>query len=172
MKTSDKIKLHPGEKLIHSASIHWSKYLFPVFALFAITMAVIDIAIMADFSRTADVTVFGALVFIDLAAVSRLVQICTTRYAVTNRRVIRITGGFSPKTDEISIRQCNGAIITQTRRQKLLAYGDIEIKADGHEGMTLRNVQNPIRFRLRLMEQMSAGLFDADTYHDHLMSAK
>lgn len=172
MKASDKIRLNPGEKLIHSASIHWSKYLFPVFALFVITMAIIEIAIMADFSRTADVTVFGALVFMDLAAVSKLVQLCSTRYVVTSRRVIRTTGAFSPKTDEISIPLCNGISITQTGRQKLLAYGDIEIKADGQPGMTLKNVQNPLRFRLRVIEQMSADLLDADTYHDHLISAK
>lgn len=168
MKTITRTELMPGEEVIHSAPMHWKTYILPsvVIMLAAIILLLVTQAATSMAAKAAACTVIAMLA---AAAVTRLLHVRSVQYLVTNRRVIRISGAFRKKVSNVNISDSLQVIMSQTPEQYAFATATLHIQA-ADAVLVLGNVQNPIRFRLKVMEQTTGGLFNADSYTDHLKS--
>lgn len=162
-----KLELLPGECIIHSTPIYWKKSIFPVFMALVMAMVIIDIIALADFSNITDVIVLTAISFLEIQLIFWICEIFCTRYIVTNRNIHKISGIFKKIIITIPISSCQNVIIQMNFRQRIFGGGNIHLQT-GEKDVVLKNVQNPIRFRLKVMEQMTNELFNADSYTDHL----
>lgn len=162
-----KLKLLPGESIIHSTPMIWRKYIFPVFMALVMAIVIIDIIALADFSNIADIIALAANLLIELLFLFWISRIFCTRYIVTNRNIHKISGIFKKEIITIPINHCQNVIIEMNVRQKIFGGGNVHLQTEKKD-IVLKNVQNPIRFRLRVMEQMTNELFNADSYTDHL----
>lgn len=163
------LKLQPGESIIHSTPMIWRKYIFPVFMALVMAMVIIDIIALADFSNIPDVIALAANLLIELLFLFWISRIFCTRYIVTNRNVHKVTGIFKKDITTVPISSCLNVMIQMNFRQRIFGGGNIHLQT-GEKDVVLKNVQNPIRFRLKVMEQMTKELFNADTYAEHLKS--
>lgn len=168
MKTITRTELMPGEQVIHSAPMHWKTYILPsvVIMLAAIILLLVTQTAMSMVAKASACTV---IVMLAAAAVSRLLHIRSVQYLVTNRRVIKISGAFRKKVSEVNISDSLQVTMSQTPEQYAFATGNIHLQTNGSE-LELSSVLYPIRFRLKVMEQTTNKLFNADSYTDHLKS--
>lgn len=164
-----KLVLQPGETIVHSAPVFWKKYIFPTLMLFALTLASIEVVSMADFTDPRDITGFAIIIFFEVIVILGIVNLYAKRFIVTNRNIIKISGVFKKKTVTIPLSSCRNIMIQMNFKQRIFGGGNIHLQT-GEKDIVLKNVQNPIRFRLKVMEQMTKELFNADTYAEHLKS--
>ena len=162
-----RIKLQPGETIVHSTPVFWKKYIFPALMFFALTIASIEVISMADFTDPRDITGFAIIIFFEVIIILGIINLYAKRFVVTNRNIIKISGVFKKKTVTIPLSSCRNIMIKINYRQRVLGGGDICVQTESSESV-FKNVQNPIRFRLRAMEQMTNSLFSADSFSEHL----
>jgi len=75
-------------------------------------------------------------------------------YAVTNRRIIQISGIINKHTIDSSLEKINDLVLTQSFMGRMLGYGDLEILTGSEIGVNvLRRIADPVRFKTEMLNQ-------------------
>jgi len=85
--------------------------------------------------------VFGLLV------IKKMIEHATTKFIVTNKRIIFKQGWITSKTTEININQIESARIEQNIYQKMFDYGNLIIGGTGATLLKISNINNPKELR-------------------------
>jgi hypothetical protein len=71
----------------------------------------------------------------------------TTRWAVTNRRVIMKRGFFNAQVDELTLGSIEGAHVDQSIFGRILGYGKLRLSGRGETELQFPTMAHPNRFR-------------------------
>jgi uncharacterized membrane protein YdbT with pleckstrin-like domain len=87
-------------------------------------------------------------------------------YAVTNRRIIQISGIINKHSIDSSLEKINDLVLTQSMLGRMLGYGDLEILTGSEIGANLlRRIADPVHFKTEMLNQKEAmnamGAFDS-----------
>jgi uncharacterized membrane protein YdbT with pleckstrin-like domain len=84
-------------------------------------------------------------------------------YAVTNRRIIQISGIINKHSIDSSLEKINDLVLNQSMLGRMLGYGDLEILTGSEIGVNLlRRIAAPVRFKTEMLNQKeSMGEMDA-----------
>jgi uncharacterized membrane protein YdbT with pleckstrin-like domain len=78
-------------------------------------------------------------------------------YAVTNRRIIQISGIINKHSIDSSLEKINDLVLNQSMMGRLLGYGDLEILTGSEIGVNLlRRIADPVRFKTEMLNQKEA----------------
>lgn len=141
--------LQPGEKLIHSATVHWIVYL-PAILLAVLALAAwLAIPAYAPQSVSLAGPILGAL-FGALALLFWLrgfFKRLSTELAVTDRRVIYKCGIVSRRTMEMNRSKVESVTVDQSIWGRLFDYGTVIVKGTGGGLEPLAGIDRPLAFR-------------------------
>ena len=85
-------------------------------------------------------------------------------YAVTNRRIIQISGIINKHTIDSSLEKINDLVLTQSFMGRMLGYGDLEILTGSEIGVNvLRRIADPVRFKTEMLNQKE-GMNEMDVF--------
>jgi len=85
-------------------------------------------------------------------------------YAVTNRRIIQISGVINKHTIDSSLEKINDLVLTQSFMGRMLDYGDLEILTGSEIGVNvLRRIADPVRFKTEMLNQKE-GMNEMDAF--------
>ena len=78
-------------------------------------------------------------------------------YAVTNRRIIQISGTINKHSIDSSLEKINDLVLNQSMLGRMLGYGDLEILTGSEIGVNLlRRIAEPVRFKTEMLNQKEA----------------
>ena len=97
------------------------------------------------------------IIFISLGAIFTLfikpiIDIWTSEFAITNKRVIIKTGLISRKTIEMNLQKIESVNVNQSILGRILGYGDIQIVGTGGTRESFKRIKKPITFRKKFQE--------------------
>ena len=97
------------------------------------------------------------IIFISLRAlftlfISPLIDIWTSEFAITNKRVIIKTGLISRKTIEMNLQKIESVNVDQSILGRILGYGDLHLIGTGGTRETFKSIKKPITFRKKFQE--------------------
>lgn len=74
-------------------------------------------------------------------------------YALTNRRVVEITGVLSKRVSDSSLEKLTDVVLTQSLFGRMLGYGDIEVLTGAAKAgiNRLRQINKPMRFKTAML---------------------
>lgn len=81
-----------------------------------------------------------------------IIDMWTSEFTITNKRVIIKTGLISIKTVEINLQRIESVNVDQSVLGRLLGFGDIDIVGTGGTREKFRNIVEPLRFRKRFQD--------------------
>lgn len=81
-----------------------------------------------------------------------IIQITTSEYAITNKRVIIKIGLFSRKTLEMNLQKIESVNVLQGVLGRMLGYGTIVIVGTGGTREPFSYIKNPLKFRKQFQE--------------------
>jgi uncharacterized membrane protein YdbT with pleckstrin-like domain len=85
-------------------------------------------------------------------------------YAVTNRRIIQISGVINKHTIDSSLEKINDLVLNQSALGRMLGYGDLEILTGSEIGVNvLRRIADPVRFKTEMLNQKE-GMSEMDAF--------
>ena len=85
-------------------------------------------------------------------------------YAVTNRRIIQISGIINKHTIDSSLEKINDLVLNQSILGRMLGYGDLEILTGSEIGVNvLRRISEPVRFKTEMLNQKE-GMNEMDAF--------
>ncbi len=85
-------------------------------------------------------------------------------YAVTNRRIIQISGVINKHTIDSSLEKINDLVLTQSFMGRMLDYGDLEILTGSEIGVNvLKRISDPVRFKTEMLNQKE-GMNEMDAF--------
>ena len=85
-------------------------------------------------------------------------------YAVTNRRIIQISGIINKHSIDSSLEKINDLVLNQSALGRILSYGDLEILTGSEMGVNLlRRIADPVRFKTEMLNQKEA-MHDKDAF--------
>ncbi|MES1202430.1 MAG: PH domain-containing protein [Pseudomonadota bacterium] len=96
---------------------------------------------------------WAALVFLGLFLVgiwiwaSMLIHKGTTEIAVTSHRFVAKRGLFTIRTNEISLQNIEGVMLTQTFFGRLLGFGHLRVEGTGVDAVMIPDIADPVAFR-------------------------
>ncbi len=141
--------LQPGEKVLYSASAHWTVYwqailcwLVALAGLIGSRMSVNEGAMLTGLGVAA---IMGAIAIFYTA--KAWFHRWTTETDVTNMRVVHKTGFIQRSIFEMSIDKVESVDVKQSVLGRLLGYGEVKIQGVGDGERTIRDLSSPIEFR-------------------------
>lgn len=161
-----------NERIVHITRQHWITVIgtllingFFILVLWGIGLTLMPLS----------VPVLGPLSWIPLAVAAALSVFPLVRlmldwlhwwndiYAVTNRRIIQISGIINKHTIDSSLEKINDLVLSQSIMGRMLGYGDLEILTGSEIGVNvLRRIAEPVRFKTEMLNQKEAmGELDA-----------
>lgn len=85
-------------------------------------------------------------------------------YAVTNRRIIQISGVINKHTIDSSLEKINDLVLTQSFMGRMLDYGDLEILTGSEIGVNvLKRIADPVHFKTEMLNQKE-GMNEMDAF--------
>lgn len=102
-------------------------------------------------------TDFHWIIFFSLPSIMTLflkpiIEMWTSEFTITNKRVIIKTGLISINTVEINLQRIESVNVDQSILGRLLGFGDIDIVGTGGTREKFRNIVNPLLFRKRFQD--------------------
>jgi len=85
-----------------------------------------------------------------------LIEMYTSEYAVTNRRVIAKVGLISRRTLEMNLPKIESIKVDQSILGRILGYGNIEVIGTGGSNEAFSNIQSPLEFRKQYQQALHA----------------
>ena len=155
--------LSDGEIIITSFRPHW-KLLFIPFLWFLAALVVLGVAFALNWiNGTILLVIAVALVIAALWLVVRpLVDWWTTRYVLTNERLITRTGLIAKSGVEIPLERITNVNFSASMFERMLGAGDLLIESAGSAGQSkFANIPNPDDFQTllyKIREQRSIEL--------------
>lgn len=169
----------PGETVLISRPKHWKNFILPVLSL--LTCIVFAIARWAYRTHTilelfpsllsdptyrslfesvysvrpilvvAEITI---VMLMSLESVVTILEVCATRYYVTDRRIVATSGLLNVRMCEILLRRIETVELNETLYERIFGSGDILIIAAG-TNIYLDDVYDARQFKMTLIEQMT-----------------
>jgi uncharacterized membrane protein YdbT with pleckstrin-like domain len=81
-----------------------------------------------------------------------IIDMWTSEFTITNKRVIIKTGLISINTVEINLQRIESVNVDQSILGRLLGFGDIDIVGTGGTREKFRNIVDPLLFRKRFQD--------------------
>lgn len=102
-------------------------------------------------------TKYHWIIFFSLPSLASLfilpiIEMWTSEFTITNKRVIIKTGLIAIKTVEINLQRIESVNVDQSVLGRILGFGDIDIVGTGGTREPFRNIVEPLRFRKRFQE--------------------
>jgi len=102
-------------------------------------------------------TNFHWVIFLSLSALLTLffkpvIEVWTSEFAITNKRVIIKTGLISRNTVEMNLQKIESVIVNQGITGRILGYGDLIIVGTGGTREMFKRIKRPITFRKKFQE--------------------
>ena len=88
--------------------------------------------------------------------IAPIIEMYTSEYAVTNRRVIAKVGFISRRTLEMNLPKIESIKVDQSILGRILDYGNIEVIGTGGSSEGFNNIQSPIVFRKQYQQALHA----------------
>lgn len=88
------------------------------------------------------IAIFGIFIFLRAWAI-----MSTTRFAVTDQRVVLKRGWLNTKTAELAVESVEGVHLTQSLWGKLFGYGHIVVTGTGDARIVFPPMAHPVAFR-------------------------
>lgn len=89
--------------------------------------------------------------------ISPLLEMMSTEFAVTNKRVIWKKGLISRNTGEMNLKKIENIQVDQGILGRILGYGAVAVIGTGGTREAFRNIVQPLEFRKVVQEQMDAA---------------
>jgi uncharacterized membrane protein YdbT with pleckstrin-like domain len=144
-----------GEAVVYQTRPHWA-VLLPAVPLVILSAVVLVVALLgAGFGVFFTV---GLVVGVPVGAATLVLmsRYMTTRFTITDRRVL-VTGGLLHRySREILLRQLEGIGIDLPPLGRLFGYGTVFVTGTGTSRRQFSYLTAPLEFRQRLREQVSA----------------
>ncbi len=141
--------LQPGERLIHTATLHWILYAPGVLLLLlALALAIWATSLSSHGAKTA-IDWFAVLVAIAGAVWAgwAWIQRFSTEIDVTDRRVVYKRGLIRRHTVETNMDKVASVDVDQSLFGRILDYGDVTVVGAGMSIETVSMVQSPLKLR-------------------------
>ncbi len=126
-----------NETLLIETNYHWSTYLKKSFYLMLIILL---IGYLINYFLI-------SFILAALVMAYKNVERKSTKWIVTNKRVVFEKGLFSNQTSEININKITSVDFKQSFREKNWGYGTIIIKLGNKESYELKNISKPAEFK-------------------------
>lgn len=112
---------------------------------------------LVEDERVEHETDFHWIIFLSLPSLFTLflkpiIDMWTSEFTITNKRVIIKTGLISIKTVEINLQRIESVNVDQSILGRLLGFGDIDIVGTGGTREKFRNIVDPLLFRKRFQD--------------------
>lgn len=130
--------LLPGEAVVQRARLHWIVFLK------AAAVFVVGLGLLYFEPRTIGLVVAAIGVAM---AVPPWLELVTSEFGVTSRRVIIKVGLIKRRTLELLIRQVEAISVDQTLAGRIFNFGTITLTGTGGVRETFHNIANPLEFR-------------------------
>lgn len=88
--------------------------------------------------------------------IAPLIEMYTSEYAITNRRVIAKVGLISRRTLEMNLPQIESIKVDQSILGRILGYGDIVVTGTGGSNEAFSNIKSPLEFRKQYQQALHA----------------
>lgn len=147
--------LMPGEQVTYRARLHWVIFSAPtILALLGLLFSV-PFLLIPD-SRP--LAALGGIIFLaaGLLALSRWVDVKTSEFAITNKRVIIKVGLIRRHTLELLLTKVEGIGVDQSVVGRMLGYGTIVVTGTGGTKEPFKNISQPLEFRKHVQVQSTA----------------
>lgn len=167
---ANRFSLFPEEKVITTTSLHWINLVMPGITIIIclillfwrlryINLCLInEMALKAiippPYQRYAVIISIVAFLLIILMSLVNIISSLLTRYYITNKRVITISGILTVRMSEMLLDRCETVNLSQNILERMLDSGDIMIISAG-ANLFLNDVPHVNSFRLTIM-RMSA----------------
>lgn len=141
MQGMKRFELIDGEKIVFEDTTHWKNYIFPLagmflsFVVFILRMRFPDVNVFALFTQKVNVNpaaqrclsgAEGLILIIFMASMFvRCIQVTYTRYYVTTKRIIAISGILRVYYQEMLLKRCEMVYLNQSFYERLFSSGDI-----------------------------------------------
>jgi uncharacterized membrane protein YdbT with pleckstrin-like domain len=141
--------LQPGERLVHTATVHWIVYV-PGFAVLVLALLATVWAghMLSDWARLA------AFVLAALLAAAGVILVVlgwlkrfSTEIDVTDRRIVYKRGLFRRHTVEMNMDKVATVDVDQSVLGRILDYGDVTVQGTGFALERVPLIQGPLAFR-------------------------
>jgi uncharacterized membrane protein YdbT with pleckstrin-like domain len=169
MSYVDKL-LISDERIVRTTRDHWITLLATILLDVALSIVIIGLSVMGviispprsggGLYGTPPWTWFGFLLLLVPLGhfLLRFIEWWYTRYIVTNRRIIQISGTVNTRVSDTSLEKVNDIVMEQSALGRLLKFGDLEIISGSESGIDVfRRIADPIGFKKDLLDQ-KAGL--------------
>ena len=147
--------LMPGEQVTYRATLHWIIFGPPILLgllavlLVAFGMSNRDAAVVAGLGGF----LFGAACVL---AVSRLITLKTSEFAVTNKRVLIKVGFIRRHSLELLLTKVEGIGVDQGILGRILGYGTIVVAGTGGTKESFQDIAEPLEFRKHVQAGVAA----------------
>lgn len=118
-------RLAAGEEIVYEGRFHFFQKVLPWLALLVLGILIIGIFIWA----------------------AELIRMGTTKWAVTNRRVMLKRGFWQVRMDELTLGSIEGAHVDQSIFGRMFGYGKLILHGRGDTALEFPTMDKPARFR-------------------------
>lgn len=165
----NRFELLPDEKIIIENPKHWKNYIIPAIAMCAslggvalrLSRPLVSVVNLVVPGTLPDAVVLAAsyaeaiIMVLLLAAVSAaLVDLAHTRYYVTDRRIVSISGWLNVRMSDMLLERIETVSLSQKISERIFNSGDILCVSAG-ASLYLDDVYDARRFRQTVMEMMT-----------------
>ena len=170
INNATRFTLFPDEKVITTTSLHWVNLVIPftaliicLFSLFLrlryinlclINEAALKPLISLEYQKYLVIATIAVLLLIIFLSLINIFSSLLTRYYITNKRIITLSGILTIRMSEMLLDRCETVNLSQNILERMLDCGDIMIISAG-SNLFLNDVPNVNSFRLTIMH-MSA----------------
>lgn len=156
-----------GETILAEEPIHWKNYLIPFLLLCVCTFSLLFRAyypreslingiarselIPARFQPLFSALEIAALAVLALTGIISVIRTSMTRYYVTDRRVVAVSGVIAISVQEMFIDRMETVLIHQSPYERIYGCGDVVCVAPGSQ-VFLDDVKDAEAFRRLLLE--------------------
>jgi uncharacterized membrane protein YdbT with pleckstrin-like domain len=137
--------LTEGEKIVLDLRPHWIELAGPAFATVVILAAVITAEVRLSLSTNASLGVVAAgFVLWCIVALPKIAKWATTRFVLTNERLISRSGVFAKRSKEIPLEVVNDITFRQTFFGRIVGAGTLVVESAGERGQeSFSNIRRP-----------------------------
>lgn len=139
-----------GEEIIYRARLHPIVYA-PAITLCGVGLIVLILSVVSN----APVGILLGAVALFLAAffgLSAYIDVSTSEFAVTNRRVLIKIGWLRRKSLELLLPKVEGIAVDQSLLGRMLNFGTIGVRGTGGSREPFPNISEPLEFRRQVQE--------------------
>ncbi len=138
--------LMPGEHVIHRTHLHWIVFFSTV------VMVLLALLMFAGGNELLGLPLFFFLLGAALAFVNA-VELQTSEFAVTDRRVLVKTGLVSRKSLDLNLAKVESIQVEQGVLGRVLDYGTLVVTGTGGTREKFKNIADPLAFRMHVQDQ-------------------